>query len=359
VSQDYAGIFRPQGANFDPGAFEDNSGNSFPIPTATLLPPDDSTSLGFYGPTSVKPGDTFSVDVVAQNVADPGLYGIQFEITYDPALISVHDNLQVNAALPFIVRNTADNTTGHITLVASQQGKVAGLTGQFTLLAFEATALDAGTVDFVFENEKMSDSQVQSLDFTSQKYTLLVEGSSTPEPTTQPANTPTPQPPSEPTPIPDPTIEPTTQPNTAKITGNVILAGRNGNDWSDAIVTSHNSGQSSLTSIDGQFSVEGVTEGLIDTITADAPGYLSAVCQELIVTAPETILSSINLLSGDVDHNELVDITDATIAGASFGKNGPELPADITQDQIVDIFDIVLVTVNFGEKGPQIWNCMD
>jgi hypothetical protein len=65
----------------------------------------------------------------------------------------------------------------------------------------------------------------------------------------------------------------------------------------------------------------------------------------------------VTLLSGDISDDNLVDITDATAVGASFGLTGAEIAADLNRDNLVDIFDIVLVSLNFGQSGPQAWVC--
>jgi hypothetical protein len=63
-------------------------------------------------------------------------------------------------------------------------------------------------------------------------------------------------------------------------------------------------------------------------------------------------------VSGDIDGDDVVDITDATAVGVGFGSTGPDLMADINRDEVVDIFDLILVSVNFGETGPQTWECL-
>jgi hypothetical protein len=93
-----------------------------------------------------------------------------------------------------------------------------------------------------------------------------------------------------------------------------------------------------------------------ESITADAPGYLAAVCSNPVVTAPETALNVVTLLTGDLNDDDVVDVTDATAIGVDFGKTGLGMLADINQDSIVDIFDIVLGTINFGQTT-QTWNC--
>jgi hypothetical protein len=122
-------------------------------------------------------------------------------------------------------------------------------------------------------------------------------------------------------------------------------------------VTVDDSGQSDTTNAEGYFSIADVPVGSHSSITADADGYLSAVCIAPSVTAPETALLAVTLVSGDINGDEVVDIADATEIGVNFGATGPALAADINRDEVVDIFDLILVSFNFGQTGPQTWVC--
>ena len=142
------------------------------------------------------------------------------------------------------------------------------------------------------------------------------------------------------------------------ILGQVILPGRAANDWSGATVTVENGGETGTTDPNGDFTIPDVSPGPREAITADAPGYLPAVCTEPTVSGPETMLNPVSLLSGDVNNDGRVDIADATEIGANFGLTGSDIPADINQDQEVDIFDIILLSVNYGQEGPLPWDCL-
>lgn len=384
----------PQPTLIQPTATPTNT----PVPESTpITPPSKPTDpvllpiiLSMISPLSVKPDETFQIDVMAEDVSDPGLYGAQLEINYDPTLLSV-SNLNINPNLPFVVRNEVDDATGKITLVASQQGRSSGLTGDVTLLTFEATAANQnGVAALNFENVKFSDSQAHGFEVTPNDHTITIAQSTTPEPTDEPTPTPaptdeatpaptpqptaqptstpqptqepippTPLPTEEPTPVPtnEPTPIPTQEPALANISGYVTLPGRAADDWSDAhvIFDEVNVG---LTDRSGYFNVSNVSPDSVTTITVDAPGYLAARCTGVLVSPPDTALQNVSLLSGDINNDNLVDITDAAAVGASFGQTGTDLQADITHDDGVDIFDIVLVSVNFGAEGPQSWNCM-
>jgi outer membrane biosynthesis protein TonB len=360
----------------------------------------------------VEVSETFSVTVIARDVPEPGLYGVQFEVHYDPALISA-GNLQVNPDFEFVVIQDTNNVSGTITLVASRQGDVPSLLGDVNLLTFDATAIMSGTVTFTFEGEQIGDSAANAFDTVTENYEVAIGQAPTPEPTDEPTpeptdeptpeptdeptpeptdeptpeptdeptpeptdeptpeptDEPTPEPTDEPTPeptdepTPEPTDEPTPEPELASVSGQVILAGRAGNDWSDAVVTVENGSVfSDTTDATGEFSIADVPIGLYGAITADAAGYLPAACISPTVTISETVLNTVSLLSGNIIDEPpappTIDVADATAVGASFGATGPDLAADINRDQIVNIFDVILVSVNYGQVGPQTWDCL-
>jgi hypothetical protein len=142
------------------------------------------------------------------------------------------------------------------------------------------------------------------------------------------------------------------------VLGQVILAGRTGNDWSGATATiSDTTVLSGTTDANGNFAIADVPAGTLASISADADGFLPAVCTAPTASAPDTDLLPVTLLSGDVNDDNIIDITDATAVGVSFGETGPGLAADINRDGIVDVFDVILIAVNFGQVGPQAWTC--
>jgi len=96
------------------------------------------------------------------------------------------------------------------------------------------------------------------------------------------------------------------------------------------------------------------------SIKADAPGYLPARCVIAagVLSQPDLELASTALLSGDINDDDIVDITDAVAIGVGFGGEGdPDLLTDINRSGNIDIFDVILVGVNFGE-GMQNWECV-
>jgi hypothetical protein len=92
------------------------------------------------------------------------------------------------------------------------------------------------------------------------------------------------------------------------------------------------------------------------TIRADAPGYLPTECQLPVVQQSEATLAHTALLSGDINDDDTVDITDAVAIGSDIGAAG-YVPADINRSGNVDVLDVILVGINYGENT-QVWDCV-
>ncbi|MFC1975175.1 hypothetical protein ACFLXQ_02105 [Chloroflexota bacterium] len=164
-----------------------------------------------------------------------------------------------------------------------------------------------------------------------------------------------------------PTVTPTSTrsgTNVVIIIGQVSLPGREANDWSGATVAvepqaqAQSTGQmSATTDHTGNFALTADLPSDNATIRADAPGYLPAVCRAAL-TLPETTLTHTALLSGDINNDDWVDITDAVAIGLDFGATGPAVSSDINRSGNVDVLDVILLGINFGE-GSQVWSCLE
>jgi hypothetical protein len=66
-------------------------------------------------------------------------------------------------------------------------------------------------------------------------------------------------------------------------------------------------------------------------------------------------MPDITLLGGDLNGDEVIDISDLTIGGSYFNSDSPE--ADVNDSGYVDIYDIVLIGINFGKTGPVVYDC--
>ncbi len=380
INTDLTGMLavRPIGSAPDLGAFEYGGDSkqfktqepgSTPAPLPFATPEVEGPSLTLDLTPVVVSGETFEVQVAARGLPAPGVYGVQFELSFDPAMVKV-DQLQLDESLSLAVLNKVDNQTGQIRVVASRQGTASGLSGDVTLLTFQATAGNlAGTTDFTFVNVKLSDPTARPMAITPRQHTVEISGGPDLDSGEKPASNPTDpaDPGTEIVPIPndgydndgatESPAEPPQSPSVATVLGQVFLAGRTANQWAGVEVKLGGAEARGLTDLAGDFSLDDITLGDYPDLVADAPGYLPAACASVAVADLETRLQPVTLLSGDINDDGVVDIADATAVGAKLGLTETETPADLNLDAVVDIFDIVLISYNFGKEGTQPWRC--
>ena len=108
---------------------------------------------------TVKTGETFSVNVVNNNAKD--LYGFQFDLNYDPAIlrfvsIEASPLLKKDNAQVFCVPSNT-STSGIIKNVAcTRLGRIGGVDGKGVLAKVTFTALSSGTSELRLSNVKLS-----------------------------------------------------------------------------------------------------------------------------------------------------------------------------------------------------------
>lgn len=111
---------------------------------------------------------------------------------------------------------------------------------------------------------------------------------------------------------------------------------------------------------DGGFEICGATDGTY-SLTASAPGFLSAQLTGVAVSGGNVAVPETELLGGDADSTGFVSIDDITAAIASFAQNLEDCMDD--QGRIVDIDcsgfgsidDITGTVANFAKSSPQPW----
>jgi hypothetical protein len=109
-------------------------------PFTIAAPPENSISL--RGPTVVKTGQAFEVTVQANNITEPGLFGAQFKLNFDPALLQAA-SIRIHPDLDLVVEDSIDNQSGQLSVIASRSGQVNNLTGDFPLATVTFTAPQA------------------------------------------------------------------------------------------------------------------------------------------------------------------------------------------------------------------------
>jgi hypothetical protein len=140
----------------------------------------------------------------------------------------------------------------------------------------------------------------------------------------------------------------------AEVTGRALMEGRT--DHSGIAVSLVNgASENVVTGSDGAYTYSDVPAGVYGLVISHTL-YLAAEFNACSVPGGETTsMPDVTLLGGDLDGNNVIDISDLVIGGAHFDSTSPE--ADITADGYVDIFDIVLIGKNFGLTGPVEHDC--
>jgi hypothetical protein len=299
------------------------------LPQAALAGPlaeGSALSVEVLGPTEVAEGDEFEVSVTVKGVT--GLFGGQFELSFDPTYLQAVDgSLEPGAAMePSVVGvSKIDNVAGSISFAASRQGDVAELSGDIVLATVRFTALAPTSATTIsIDGVLLGDKLAREVPYGyTQDLTLAITG------------------------VAGATVE-----------GQVTLEGRTTGNWDGAEVTIDGTTFSAITNPDGSFEFADVPPGTY-TFRADNDGYLEAVCEDVDVVAPLTVLMPVELVAGDVTGDGVIDIVDAVAIGAAFGDPASNPAADLNDDAAVNVFDLILMSVNFGATAPTVWACLD
>ncbi len=111
---------------------------------------------------------------------------------------------------------------------------------------------------------------------------------------------------------------------------------------------------------DGGFEVCGATDGTY-SLTASAPGFLSAKLEDVVVAGENEPVPETVLLGGDADSTGFVSIDDITAAIASFAQTVQDCIddegriVDIDCSGFVSIDDITGTIASFAKSSPQPW----
>ena len=178
-----------------------------------------------------------------------------------------------------------------------------------------------------------------------------LDGTSTPTPTSStPVETPTV---TQSTPVgsPTPSSSPTPRPEDyGTVTGKVLA--------SKVITVSLYDANNTLvsafeTSPDGTFSL-GAPAGTY-TIRATASGFLTAQGSATVTAGGISTKSTLSLLAGDIDGNDVIDQFDALTIGMSYNTATPS-EADLNNDGVINVLDLELLASNYRKSAPQEWN---
>jgi hypothetical protein len=294
-------------------------------PTATVTPTDTLTPTVTpdanvrVNPTNLQTtlcSLSETSNVVAENVAN--LQAVELEISYNRTVIQVIDPdrprppVQVRPLLPsdwVINENRVDTFNGRIFFRAMGGSPINGTSG---LIAIDWRPQWVGSSPVNLIRAVLIDSAGQPMSVTLQSGAVQVNF----------------------------------VPNC--LTGTTTLQGRT--DHGGVIVT-NSAGEQVQSDADGYFAI--ITQGRLGF---SFPGYLSAQADlPAGIVAGESKaetarLGAVNLLAGDINGDNLIDIRDLAGVAAHYQTTDPA--ADLNADGIVDILDLALIAANYRQRGP-------
>ena len=116
----------------------------------------ENPGIGYtVSPTPVHPGDTFTLDISAENIFD--MAGWQFDIVFDPTAletidVSEGDFLKMAGSSTFFQSGTIDNVAGKIGGLSAARFSLQGASGTGVLLQVTFKAKSAGETELTLQN---------------------------------------------------------------------------------------------------------------------------------------------------------------------------------------------------------------
>ncbi|MFN8455440.1 MAG: hypothetical protein U0401_12360 [Anaerolineae bacterium] len=276
------------------------------------------------GPASVQVEDTFQIQVVAQ-VPPPGIFGYQFWLTWNPALMTpVEPTPALSPDFPLVAQHQVSD--GQLQVAASRQGETDNLPGSLALLTWTFRAVAPTPLDAAhFDISQATFGQKGGLELPLTGITNL------------------------PVTISAPVAQ------QGSLTGHIQAQGRAPGHQGGYTLTLVELGLTTNTTPNGDFIFSDVPFGVY-TLTASQPGYLSATCANLNHQQESTILTGFTLLAGDFNADGQITIADSTALGLVLGQASPA--TDVNSDGETNVLDLILMGANFGRTtADQLWIC--
>lgn len=274
-------------------------------------PANDPTVSVVFNPTTVNIDESSVGTVSLQNVPVTGYTSAEFTCTYDPAFIEISGIADAGlfGADAVMIANGPANGSFLVAIAGSNGSKATTSGPAFT---FNAKALKEGEAS-VSCTARVSTGDQTLTTITSAPGTLTIT-------------------------IPQGTLA--GQVHASKpVTVNVYKA-----DSSLAgTVNANPDGTFSLTLPVGSY-----------TAIASASGFLDAQGAPTITGGNTTTLSTISLLAGDIDNNDVIDQFDALTLGMSYNTATPAA-ADLNNDGTINVLDLELLAANYHKSGALAW----
>ncbi len=294
---------------------------------AACVPPGPSLWLTPAG-GSVKATQEMTLTIRARDIKE--LYGVQFRLRFDPALVEVVDlddatpGVQIEPGdfpLPdAVLRNSANNTNGTIDYVATLQGAKPGVSGGGVVATAVLRGKTAGKSPLTFEQVVLSDPMSQPIAVTSQGGEVTVTE-----------------------------LQP--EDRTLTVSGRLVLERRPTSGGAQVCVEAN----CVATAADGSYTLSGV---LPRTLKVTHPSYLASE-RAIPASGPSVTMPTVTLLGGDVNQDDFIHTQDVVALGGGWQQRPGDArwrPAlDITDDSVVDVLDLVAIQYNLGQRAPGPW----
>ncbi len=280
-------------------------------------------TMTFVVGSAIEQGQETTVEVWLNGVSD--FYAAEFKFSFDDTIVTGLD-IQPGAAWTAypnehqILQSSIVSGTVHFAATLLRVAKAPPLNGNLHLatITFRAIA-EEGTSPLNWTEIKLADSYGAAIDHVSENGEIVVE-----------------------------------MPKGAA-SGRAMREGRDEHSGIDVTLT-NSTVMTTTTGASGWYTFTDVPSDTYD-ITIASNLYLTVVLDDCPVRANETAwMPDVTLLGGDLNGDQVIDISDLVIGGASFGTADPA--ADINADGTVDIFDIVLIGKNFGLTAPIMQVCV-
>jgi hypothetical protein len=306
-----------------------------PDPTSEPTPPGTST-------TSIIPatnsslfctGDNTIITINLSGIDD--LFGYQFIVHYNPSLVSASAafrnaffDTSTNATIP--TNWNASCSNGECKFAVSKIDPGAPVTGSGIITQITLTGISTGTFNLTISDDILTDRDAQAIDHVVDFLPLTVCGY-------------------------------------ANVSGTVSLQGR---------TTPVNAGLVTLTDLGGIFgpyttnfnpttgnftinNVKVMPAGSDYQFDAAHGLYLGNRFSRMLQPLNNYSAPNTRLLGGDANNDGLIDISDLTCIGGSFGSApvtcGTTGSSDSNADGVVNILDLVLPGSNYGLASPRTW----
>jgi hypothetical protein len=257
------------------------------------------------------------------NIPPSGYTSAEFTCTYPQDLVAISNILVTNLF----------GTDPAVALFGPQGGSfivaIAGSNGQRAIndgavFSFNVTGLQAGQASIAcVTRASTGDGALTVIDSTA--VDIIVGGAPSPTPTTGPGT------------------------SSSILTGQVLAT-------KPVTVRLYDGGNTLITSttanLDGTFSLTAPAGNY--TVVATAPGFLSAQGPAILSTGVTTTKSTISLLAGDIDGNNVIDQYDALTIGMNYNLATPNA-ADLNADGIINVLDLELLAANYRAAGALNW----